>query len=114
MEQKKSIVWVLCGGSFQFDTFLGSVDFEQPDRRGSRPSQLTQNICTMLDQRRRCWVDVVQMLYKRVVFAGIFSDQYFTENRSLRGRILVQVTIYRRVRIGRDGHLDQSEACDIS
>ena len=29
-------------------------------------------------------------------------------------RILVQVTIYRRLLIGRDGHLDQSEACDIS
>ena len=29
-------------------------------------------------------------------------------------RILVQVTIYRRLRIGRDGHLDQSEAYDIS
>ena len=28
--------------------------------------------------------------------------------------ILVQVTIYRRLRIGRDGHLDQSEAYDIS
>ena len=28
-------------------------------------------------------------------------------------RILVQVTIYRRLRIGRDGHLDQSEAYDI-
>ena len=31
-----------------------------------------------------------------------------------RDRILVQVTIYRRLRIGRDGHLDQSEAYDIS
>ena len=34
-----------------------------------------------------------------------------------RGRILVQVTIYRRLLIGRggrDGHLDQSEAYDIS
>ena len=31
-----------------------------------------------------------------------------------RARILVQVTIYRRLRIGRDGHLDQSEAYDIS
>ena len=31
-----------------------------------------------------------------------------------RARILVQVTIYRRLRIGRDGHLDQSEAHDIS
>ena len=30
------------------------------------------------------------------------------------GRILVQVTIYRRLRIGRDGHLDQSEAYDLS
>ena len=29
-------------------------------------------------------------------------------------RILVQVTIYRRFLIGRDGHLDQSEANDIS
>ena len=31
-----------------------------------------------------------------------------------RVRILVQVTIYRRLRIGRDGHLDQSAAYDIS
>ena len=29
-------------------------------------------------------------------------------------RILVQVTIYRRLLIGRDGHLDQSEAYDMS
>ena len=28
------------------------------------------NICTMLDQRRRRWTDVVQMLYKCCVFAG--------------------------------------------
>ena len=26
----------------------------------------------MLDQRRRRWADVVQMLYKCLVFAGIF------------------------------------------
>ena len=32
----------------------------------------------------------------------------------VRARILVQVTIYRRLLIGRDGHLDQSEAYDIS
>ena len=31
-----------------------------------------------------------------------------------RARILVQVTIYRRLLIGRDGHLDQSEVYDIS
>ena len=29
-------------------------------------------------------------------------------------RILVQVTINRRLLIGRDGHLDQSEAYDLS
>ena len=29
-------------------------------------------------------------------------------------RILVQVKIYRTLRIGRVGHLDHSEACDIS
>ena len=29
------------------------------------------NICTMLDQRRRRWADVVQMLYKCFVFAGL-------------------------------------------
>ena len=32
----------------------------------------------------------------------------------IRARILVQVTIYRRPLIGRDGHPDQSEAYDIS
>ena len=31
-----------------------------------------------------------------------------------RARILVQVTIYRRLLIGRDGHFDQSDAYDIS
>ena len=33
---------------------------------------------------------------------------------AVRARILVQVTIYRGLLIGRDGHLDQSEAYDIS
>ena len=28
------------------------------------------NICTMLDQRRRRWAEVVQMLHKCFVFAG--------------------------------------------
>ena len=27
-------------------------------------------MCTMLDQRRRRWADIVQMLYKCFVFAG--------------------------------------------
>ena len=35
-------------------------------------------------------------------------------NWSTRVRILVQVTIYRRLRIGRDGYLDPTEAYDIS
>ena len=44
---------------------------------------------------------------------------YYTEHESSSlvrswARILVQVTIYRRLLIGRDGHLDQSEAYDIS
>ena len=32
----------------------------------------------------------------------------------VRACILVKVTVYRRLQIGRDGHLDQSEAYDIS
>ena len=31
------------------------------------------NICTMLDLRRRRWADVVQMLSKCFVFAGLSS-----------------------------------------
>ena len=33
------------------------------------------NICTMLDQRRRRWADVVQMLYKYFVFVG-YADAH--------------------------------------
>ena len=33
---------------------------------------------------------------------------------NVRARILVQVTIHRRLLIGRDGRLDQSEAYDVS
>ena len=39
---------------------------------------------------------------------------FFLFGRQYRARILVKVTIYRRLLIGRDGHLDQSEAYDIS
>ena len=45
-----------------------------------------------------------------VLYCRIAS--YYTHR--IRPGILVQVTIYRRLRIGRDGHLDQSEAYDIS
>ena len=34
-------------------------------------AKLLYNFCKMLDQRRRRWADVVQMLYKCFVFTGI-------------------------------------------
>ena len=37
----------------------------------NKPTKQLNNICTMLDQRRRRWADVVQMLYKCFVFAGV-------------------------------------------
>ena len=48
------------------------------------------------------------MFAKAAVF---FGSNYFMIGWA---RILVQVTIYRRLLIGRYGHLDQSEAYDIS
>ena len=36
------------------------------------------NNCTMLDQRRRRWADIVQMLYKCFVFAGPIACYWFT------------------------------------
>ena len=38
----------------------------------------------------------------------------FLKQPHSRAHILIQVTLYRRLRIGRDGHLDQSEAYDMS
>ena len=40
------------------------------------PSEQLYHICSMLDQRRRRWADVVQMLCKCCVFTGIHA-QYF-------------------------------------
>ena len=37
------------------------------------------NICTMLDQRRRRWADVVQMLYRFFVLAGLALDKDLTQ-----------------------------------
>ena len=37
------------------------------------------NICTMLDQRRRRWADIVQMLYKCFVFAGMVMLRLFSD-----------------------------------
>ena len=45
---------------------------------------------------------------------GNWADPGAAARRVTGARILVQVTIYRRLRIGRDGHLDQSEAYDVS
>ena len=45
---------------------------------------------------------------KVMIFIHIMHRLYTT------GPVFVQVTIYRRLRIDRDGHLDQSEAYDIS
>ena len=46
----------------------------------------------------------VKHTYKLLVFAVVVGYMKFW------ARIHVQVTMYRRLRIGRDGHLDQSEA----
>ena len=49
------------------------------------------NICTMLDQRQRRWVDVVQMLYKCFVFAGMSRGTSIIMRKNL-GSISVYVT----------------------
>ena len=53
------------------------------------------------DPALRRWYNIETALGERLGF--------FVSHRS-EGRILVQVTIYLRLLIGRDGHLDKSEA----
>ena len=55
-----------------------------------------------------------QHITSGVVFmmTEIFADLVYWKSVTVRTRVLVQATIYRRLRIGRDGHLDQSEAYD--
>ena len=48
------------------------------------------------------------------VEAALTTTQWSPPSQTERAPTLVQVTIYRRLLIGRDGHLDQSEAYDIS
>ena len=67
------------------------------------------NICRTSNQRNRRCSNIPHMLFKCFVFTVIEL-----KGSHSRYRILVQVTIYRRLLIGRDGHLDQSEAYDIS
>ena len=45
---------------------------------------------------------------------GVIAQSPVLYNYTPVARILVQVTIYHRLRIGRDGHLEQSEVYDIS
>ena len=40
------------------------------------------NICTMLDQRRRRWADIVQILYKCFVFAGNIEKKLVDGSRT--------------------------------
>ena len=60
------------------------------------------------------------MYFKLTIRSLIISDnsngnmEYVVCKIKSRVRILLQVTIYRRLEIGRGEHLDQSEACDIS
>ena len=48
-----------------------SMSVERATSKHKTFLQHLHNICTMLDQRRRRWADVVQMIYKCYVFAGM-------------------------------------------
>ena len=57
----------------------------------------------------------MKMIYMRKFAAMLkLSRRENVQMEMVRARILVQATIYRRFRIGRDSHLDQSGAYDIS
>ena len=57
-----SLLWNHCKGKSFFLTYPVSTKH-------------LNNICTMLDQRRRRWVDIVQMFYK--CFLGYFAVFFF-------------------------------------
>ena len=69
---------------------------------------------------RICDIDIDLLTFwitlnnKNSIRNGLYSEQHTKKRYCTWPRILVQVTIYRRLLIGRDGHLDQSEAYDIS
>ena len=55
----------------QMETTCGRLSDRTPQRtRNPANTKHLYNIRTMLDQRRRRWADVVQMLYKCFVFVG--------------------------------------------
>ena len=64
------------------------------------------------------WISVSKKLLhlwpRILVQVTIYRGLLIGRDDSSGVRILVQVTIYRRLLIGRDGHLDQSESYDIS
>ena len=64
----------------------------------------------MLAHLLRRWPIIAPTLVECLVFAATCGQAGLCNW----ARILVQVMIYRRILIGRDGHLDQSEAYDIS
>ena len=62
------------------------------------------DICFYLDVD----METVAIKWEMLIQCRNSDDEHFW------GRILVKVTIYRRLLIGRNGYLDQSEAYDIS
>ena len=64
--------------------------------------------------------DEANVLLSNTLYVYIYAPDYIgwpsahLVGQEIRAGILVQVTINRRLLIGRDGHLDQSEAYDLS
>ena len=59
-------------------------------------------------------VQVTDYIIDSHIYMHVSASDSMQEAVTRPARILVQVTIYRRLLIGRDGHIDQSEAYDIS
>ena len=57
--------------------------------RGCNLTKHLFHICTMLDQRRRRWANVVQMLYKCFVFAGMGVPGDYTIQSDIESAITV-------------------------
>ena len=68
------------------------------------------NAVSMLGQRRQQCANIETTLGECPNFCFRWQESVLYTSSSSWARSLVQVTIYRRLRIGRDGHLDQSEA----
>ena len=76
---------------------------------------LTIALCLLTTLRHTDYLSGTVMIRGENTSKNIFARIHNHEIKvHYRVRILVQVTIYRRLLIGRDGYLDQSEAYDIS